>query len=237
MRTSWHGMVGAAATLVVLAAFAQAQQQQPAARQAVDRGDQELAQLLVDCDDSEIVISQAVLEKVRNDEVKSFAQKMIKEHTEARQKVVQLTSLPVRGAAPATGRPANERPAGAAPNQNANPNANAPANQNPNRAARQANQPIDLLALNHEVKEQCVASALEDISKKEGSEIEKCYIGMQIAAHQGALDKIKVFKNHASANLRAHLDEREKAVEEHLKDAKDIMKDLAKESKKSAKAE
>lgn len=190
---------------------------------AVDRADQQLAQMLIDGDDIEVAVSHAVVEKTNNDEVKSFAQKMVKEHTEAKQKLSQLTGLDATRQVP----PAEVRRnavSGQAPNA-----------QRPAQQARQANQPLDLVALSHELKEQCRTTALAEIEQKKGHELNACYIGMQLAAHKMTLDKLKVFKNHASPALQSHLEERQKSVEEHLEMAEKVMKDLADESRKSAK--
>jgi len=196
---------------------------------AVDRADQQLAQMLIDGDDIEVAVSHAVVEKTNNDEVKSFAQKMVKEHTDAKQKLSQLTGLDATRQVP----PAEVRRnavSGQAPNaQQQN------AQQRGAQQARQANQPLDFVALSHELKEQCRTTALAEIEKKKGHELNACYIGMQLAAHKMTLDKIKVFKNHASPALQSHLEERQKSVEEHLEMAEKVMKDLADESRKSAK--
>ncbi len=196
---------------------------------AVDRVDQQLAQMLIDGDDIEVAVSHAVVEKTNNDQVKSFAQKMVKEHAEAKQKLSHLTGLDATRQVP----PAEVRRnavSGQAPNaqpQNAQPR--------PAQQARQGNQSLDFMALSHELKEQCRTTALAEVDKKKGHELDACYIGMQLAAHKMTLDKLKVFKNHASPALQSHLDERQKSIEEHLELAEKVMKDLADESRKSAK--
>lgn len=96
--------------------------------------------------------------------------------------------------------------------------------------ARMQGGEIDPLTLKKEIAAQCLNSARAELEQKQGAEFDMCYVGMQIGAHQHALDTMTVFRNHASPELARTLDEGIKTVRHHLDEAKKLAKDLHRES-------
>ena len=82
--------------------------------------------------------------------------------------------------------------------------------------------PADHVALLREMGQQCVDSSKRWLDTQRGADFDKAYIGMSAMGHQHALDKITVFKRHASSSLANVLSEGEKKVAMHLEHAKNI---------------
>jgi predicted outer membrane protein len=83
---------------------------------------------------------------------------------------------------------------------------------------------IDHERLIRDLGRQCLASATQALQEKQGAEFDKCFMGMQVAAHMKAIDTIEVFRNYASESLRPVLDEGLRTVQTHAAHAKDLMK-------------
>ncbi len=85
---------------------------------------------------------------------------------------------------------------------------------------------MNFVALKREIGKQCLESTRKELGSKEGKEFDKCYIGMAIVKHMGAIDTMKVFKNHASPQFAQSLDEGIRTATTHLEHAKEIAKQL-----------
>jgi predicted outer membrane protein len=83
-----------------------------------------------------------------------------------------------------------------------------------------------LMQIKDELAQRCLASAQRELEQKSGEEFDKCYIGMQIAAHMKMADTLAVFQRHASGELKETLGECEQTTKEHLAKAKEIIKSL-----------
>jgi predicted outer membrane protein len=83
------------------------------------------------------------------------------------------------------------------------------------------------VTIHRELADECLQSAKKELSGKEGSEFDQCYMGMQIGAHMKMLDELKVFKNHATGRLQQDIEDGISTTEEHLKEAKSIYDKLA----------
>jgi predicted outer membrane protein len=93
------------------------------------------------------------------------------------------------------------------------------------------------VALKRELGQECLQSAQRELGEKQGAEFDKCYIGMQLAAHKHMLDTLKVFKRHASPDLGKILDDGIATTEDHLMHAKDLMRSLDEKASSTAKAD
>jgi len=82
------------------------------------------------------------------------------------------------------------------------------------------------LQIRKEIGQRCLASATKELDSKRGAELDKCYVGMQIAAHQKMVDELGVLKSHVSANLAQVLGQGESTATMHLDHAKKLMKQL-----------
>jgi predicted outer membrane protein len=259
MRMSILGWV---APLVVLTGFVSAQERRApgdevrppaAAREArpgagaaeASQSDQEIAAVKLAMCRNEVELAKLASQKAQSDEVREFAAKMVKEHTEgcanlekwagaagnpAGARDPRATDRPFDSAAPRSATPgATDRAAQPA----VRPGAAAPATAAGVRPGadlagpRGSDQGLNWVSLHQEIAQQCLASAKEELAKKEGAEFDKCYIGMAIASHQHAVDADHVFMNHGSPAFRGEVEECLRTATSHLNEAKDIMKKLA----------
>jgi len=101
-------------------------------------------------------------------------------------------------------------------------------------AGRQA---FNWVAIHKEIGEQCLQSSKKELERYKGAEFDKAYMGMQVAAHMEMLDKLKVFKNHASGQLQQDIEQGIETTQEHLKEAHKIMDEIKDEDNKSGKSE
>jgi predicted outer membrane protein len=228
-----------------------AAESRPAAGTArASQSDQEIAAVKLAMCRNEVELAKLASQKAQSDEVKQFAAKMVKEHTEGCAKLEKWAGSagnaavgrnpratagefgnaatrpatpdaadraaqpPVRPGAAAPGTPAPGSPGGARPGAD---------------VARQptASHGLDWVSIHQEMAQQCLASAKQELEKKDGAEFDKCYIGMAIASHQHAVDADHVFMNHSSQAFQGEVEECLKTATSHLNEAKDIMKNLA----------
>jgi len=87
-------------------------------------------------------------------------------------------------------------------------------------------QPFNWVTIHREVADQCLQSAKKELGQKEGNEFDKCYIGMQVAAHMKMVDELKVLTNHASGQHQQDLEQSLKTTEHHLSEARKIMEEI-----------
>lgn len=262
MRKVFAGM----AIALLLAAAVQAQER-PATRPAAPRtelqpirpqqggagqmasADQQLAACIFMACRNEIEVAKFAQSKSQSEEVRAFAEKMIREHTpdcEAYQKLAgNLAPLhhegaaePAPGAAPAAApRPAATEPpaagAAAAPPAAAPrvgvevaPRApGAPPSIDVNVSGRKdvPGGGPDWVTIHRQLADACLASTKQELGRHQAEEFDHCFMGQQFGAHAMVLDELKVLKNHASPQLAAQIDKSLPVVQAHLQEARQIM--------------
>lgn len=163
--------------------------------------DQQIAAVVSGCAENEIEISKMAQSKAQSQEVKQFAEQMVRDHSPGYQEMRQLAGSMAGGQG--AGHAANPNAAGAAAGG------------------------LDWVRVHHEVGRQCLASLKEELGSKEGKEFDHCYMGQQIAAHMKVVDELKVLRNYASQDLRQKLDHELETAKTHLEKAKQIEEGLA----------
>lgn len=91
---------------------------------------------------------------------------------------------------------------------------------------------IDHVRIKQEIGRACVETMKKELGEKKGAKFDECFVGSQIGMHLHMADTLKVVKNYASPQLRTVLEEGEKATAQHLEHARNLMKDLEKDSRK-----
>jgi len=191
-----------------------------------------LAACLMVGNQNEVTLAQMAQQRAKSDDVKEFAQRMQQDHQQMLSKLQQFAgNLAMhQPREQANEQPRPSQPTGVQPG--AQPGASIQ-NQQPGApvaAQGQAGSPmaghLDLLSLKRELGTQCLQSTQKELSDKNGTEFDECFIGMQIAAHMHAIDEMKVFKHHVSPNMQTALDEGIQTAENHLKHAKGLIKEL-----------
>jgi predicted outer membrane protein len=85
---------------------------------------------------------------------------------------------------------------------------------------------LDWITVHKQLADQGLASVKAEFQKKEGAELDQCYMGQQIMAHMMTIDALKVVRNYASPELRKDLDETSQMATRHLDQAKKIAESM-----------
>lgn len=211
---------------------------------AATKADQEMAACLLAACRNEIELAKLAQTKATSQEVKDFAAKMVREHTEGCAKLEKWagtlasarpapagTTRPLPGraaagevpdAAPEAAPPAEGRDIEVRVQPGARPGADRPAADVTIGAAPRG--ALNWVSVHQEMAAQCLASAKKELGQKEGADFDKCYTGMAIGAHQHAIDAQQVFANHASPEFQSELRDCTKTCLGHLQEAKNLMK-------------
>ena len=180
---------------------------QPQARPSLT--DWQIAEWLVVDNQGEIALAQQAEKSASSNEVKKFAQEMLDDHNKFLQKLERLVGVSAQGAQQRGGQQAG---------------------------GRQQMQGLDIVMIKQQLGEQCRNSKTRELQQKQGSEFDKCYMGMQIGMHMEMLDTLKVFSRYASQQLDQLIEEGEQTTQTHLEHAKHIMASLEGKSDSSARS-
>jgi len=153
------------------------------------------------------------LTKLQSDDAKAFAKAEIEEHQTMKKNLKALgfdyPVAPAPGARP--GRPAQWA-----------------VTSGPTPLSTDA---AMMVALDHEVAEQCIANYRAELGKLEGREFDKRFVGNQLDVHMELLDKVQTFRKHASAKAEPVLAAGQKVIETHIATLKKMMATLDKGDK------
>jgi predicted outer membrane protein len=133
-----------------------------------------------------IAIANLAVKQSKNAEVTAFAQQLVVDHTAFAQKLLPFTSSMTTGRAvePATGKPV-------------------PIAADAKAAPVAA---FDHAALIRDLGAKCLQSTTQMLAAKTGPEFDRCFLQLEVAAHQQGKDMVEVFKTYASPRLRPTLD-------------------------------
>ncbi len=191
-------------------------------------GDQVLAGCVAIANQMEVAAAEFGQSKADGQDVKKFTEMLIKDHQAFLQKLQKFT--------PEAGRDLQDQQTGASQQSGVQTAAGTQtaasgtiqqtAGQQGASTAGQGHHGFNLLAIDREVAEKCLSSMKEELGKKDGAEFDKCFMDMQIAAHAMMKDKLSVYHQHVSPELAKVLGEGLATTEQHLKQAKQIRKDM-----------
>jgi len=189
------------------------QNQQGQQGQQGQRSDQEIAALVHGACRNEIEIAKLAQEKAQSQEVKQFAEKMVKEHSPGCEEMQKLAG--------SLASSHNHQGGEAAGRQG----------QGGETAGREGQGGrLDWVSIHQQVADQCLSSVKQDLSKKSSHDFDECFMGQQIAEHMAVVDKLKVLRNYASSDLRQKLEKELQTAEGHLQTAQQIEHKLKGES-------
>ena len=83
-----------------------------------------------------------------------------------------------------------------------------------------------LIAIDKQITERTTDSFKQKLEEKSGAEFDQCYIGQQIGCHMQASAALDVISRQASGQIRQLASETKSKVDEHLKMAEQIAKQL-----------
>ena len=216
MRRQWGillsaGLCGVLTTASLVAAEPEAKRPDRAGKMAHGKNEK-LAAMLAVGNHTEVQLAKFVAERTKNSEVKEFANQMINDHGKMLEKLQGIS-----GAAKSGNAEKSEADGGVSVSLGKG-GLNVDV-EGDDRGDRQLN----VVALKRELGQECLKSAKAMLEKKQGADFDKCYVGMQVAAHMQMLDTLKVFGRHASGDLASVIKEGTPVVEGHLDHAIDLM--------------
>jgi len=202
--------------------------------------DQQIAALVHGAAHNEIEILKFAQAKIQAEEIRQFAEQMIREHTpgcEAMKNLAGHLANPpsaTAASAPTTSATATAplnvpslAPRTAAPNPTPQPSADVHFSDVVTRGgSAAAGGSLDWLNIHKEMGQQCLADTKQELSAKEGSEFDHCFLGQQIGAHMHVITTLKVLRNYASAELRQKLDDELQLATTHLQHAKHLAEQM-----------
>lgn len=187
--------------------------------------DQQIAAIIAACNRNEVEISKFALTKLQSAEAKEIATMLIKDHTEGANKFSKFAGQSVTEQLRATNPPSGLTRGDAPPATRVDPATT------PRVALKPATGgSLDLVSLHQEMADEGLASCKKELSKYEGNEFDKAFLGHQIGGHLMASANLRVLKRHASSELAAEIDSALETTESHLKKVRDLM-DEKKEEK------
>ena len=184
----------------------------------------------------EIAVSEIARTKSENDDVKKFAEMMIKEHHAFLEKLHKFAPDATKagfldGAVKEARTKGDKKRADIVQTAAEDKNNDAVKSDEAVKTAdHKSHHGFNHMQLERELAAQCLASAKQALDEKSGAEFDQCYIGHQLAMHGFMKDKLIVLQRHVSPELASILAEGQKTTEEHLEKAEELMKGLASHS-------
>jgi len=236
------GSVAGAAT------FAQQAQPQraPAERTAPTAGqakaqhdskfDEHVASCLILENEGEIAAAKLAEQRAGSDDVKQFAQKMVKDHRQFISDLEKFGGAELRNRRQSGDNKTSgtTRTDNAAPRESRNDGRAATNNtaagtpRAGNTAQRSGQDPYAImLAVKEEMADECQVSTRRELDSKKGEEFDECYMGMQIGAHMHMIDSLKVLERHVSPEFQSGLQKGLQTAQQHFDQAKKIKKNVS----------
>lgn len=203
----------------------QAQRGQAGAQQQSQQGQEQLVQWLVHKNQGEIELSQFAQEKAQDQQVKQFAQKMIKDHQEFISKLQQHSGQ--QTAAQAPGRQQTAQPKPQEPQQaRTEPQRPQEESEQVQVTARRVSGEIDLVQLHQKIVKKHGESIKKMLEDKEGATFDQAFMTQQAMAHLAMLDTLKVFQDEATGELQKTIKEGIQTTEQHMDEAIQILRSV-----------
>lgn len=208
--------------------------------ETVQSGD-ELNQLIASClqlaNHEEIAISQIAMEKSQNEKVKQFAQKMMQDHQQLAQKLQKFSSRDVSLQGAEMVGKTGGRSGIASRTEQSQPGQTQPGTATPADATDRVQQRAayrggtnslgeKVFQLQKDAAEECLKITKQNLNEAQGDKFDEAFLGCQIGMHIAMLGKLKAAGQHSSGELQQVIQSGEQATQQHLEDAKRLMKEL-----------
>ena len=175
----------------------------------------------------EVQIAEFAASKTKNKEVKEFASMLVQEHNgilgALRQVAPNTAQLHSLNSSPSADKiPANETTT----QQNRNQASPVTTASGQSQAGAHGSG-FDIVQLHLELAEQCLIDSKEKLSqKKSDGEFDRCFIGMQLAKHEGMKTKLTVLQRHATGELKNVIADGLEKTKKHLQTAENLWQQL-----------
>jgi putative membrane protein len=171
--------------------------------------DRQLANCLLIKNQAEIEANKFGAERAESDEVRQFAQQMVRDHEELAQELSQI--------------------AGSSRQYDAQSRTDARTSTT-NATAGGSDTLAQLLAIDRQISKRCNELMREKLEQKSGAEFDRCFVGAQIGGHIHMLAALDVISQQSGAKLQQVAQKAKPKVEQHLKHAEDLAKQLESQS-------
>jgi predicted outer membrane protein len=188
----------------------------PQGAAAAGQLDQAIATCLALGNHEEVALAKFAQGRAESDQVKQFAEMMVRDHQAALEKLNRLSpqlatlNLNLEEGAHAAAAPTTTAQAG--------------------HAGAGGDVSQQMVAMQRSVAQHCLQLTQRELGEKNGAEFDRCYIGQQVGAHVAMLAKLKGSEQFATGELRNFIQEATKTVESHHKHAKELAKSLMDQS-------
>jgi len=179
---------------------------------------------------SEIQLANFALQHTQNEEVRRFAQTLIKDHVDLNKQLERFASEEVRARWGSEAR----APAGgaAAPGSNAQapqPGAETAAQPGaqPGRGNEAGPMPGSMFQVRQDISDQVVASIERELGKYQGADFDRAFLGQQFWGNVVSIAAATAGEKHVSGELKQVVDQGAKTAEKHLEDCRKLIRDLS----------
>jgi hypothetical protein len=83
--------------------------------------------------------------------------------------------------------------------------------------------PLNWEAVHQEIAREGLESCKKELSRYEGNDFDKAFLGHQLGAHMMSATQLKVLRNHVSSQLASEIDAAHSTTEEHIKHLRKVM--------------
>jgi len=193
--------------------------------------DQQIATMIAACNRNEVEISKFALSKLQSSDAKEIATMLIKDHTAGAQKFDKWAGQQQPNVnRTEEGRREEGREDRPGDNEQSKTNPAAPANPGAQPQPQVVLKPalgggLDWLAVHQEIAQEGLEGCKKELSRYEGKDFDKAFLGHQIGGHLMAATNLKVLKRHASSQLASEIDDALATTESHLKKIRDLMEE------------
>ena len=215
--------------------------------------EQFLASCLLAKNQSEVELSQFAQEQAENPEVKQFAQKMVQDHQKMIQQLQQFAGNQSGTSRSSTdsqfGRTSDQadrsvtsgdssllrtnnqsgdanQPVGATSQRSAT-NGSTNVTNRVDHGARESSDAIQaLMQIDRQIIERQTQAVREELQQKTGAEFDKCFMATAIGAHVNMIAALEVIEQQGQGQLAQVAEQARPVAEQHLKHAKQLMKQL-----------
>jgi predicted outer membrane protein len=172
---------------------------------------QQLASCLALDNQEQVILGKFAQDKFESKEVAAFAKMLIEEHQSCLKKLSKFAPDAAQEGylTDSRGGSSNDQATTQPPQSNATPGSM-----------------IDAMQLQREIAQQCIADSKEYLSKKEGAEFDKCFVGTQLAKHAAMHSKLTVLQRHTSDELKQMVTNGIKITATHMQAAEKLMASL-----------
>lgn len=196
---------------------AAAPQKDGARHEKADQFDHHVAQCLIMGNQNEVAAAKIAQKKGTSDEVKKFADNMIKDHEQFTADLEKFAGHNYRH------RDGDVRAKGDGTKRAA---ATEDKKAHAGKDGEHHDHMAKMMRIHEELADQCRASVQRELDGKQGKAFDECYIGMQIGAHMKMVDELTVMARHVSPDFKTVLEKGLHTAQQHLDNAKQVMKDI-----------